>query len=190
MSKQILLLDNGGVPHSWTSWEDAICLKVKGAIAWEFGDATKVYNGGISRLTGLRSQVEVAPIIALKGKFKHDYRTPPLTNDNLFQRDLNICAYCGRHYRTDKLSRDHIQPVSKGGPNTWQNCVTACKSCNHEKADMTLEQAGMKLLYVPYVPSHVERLILSNRNIISDQMDFLKTMLPEHSRILTNRLPI
>jgi len=42
----------------------------------------------------------------------------------------------------------------------------------------------MKLLYVPYVPSHAERLILANRNILEDQMEFLQQMLPAHSRLL------
>ena len=49
---------------------------------------------------------------------------------------------------------------------------------------MTLEESGMKLLFVPYVPSHAERLILANRNIIADQMEYLKNFLPSHSRIL------
>ena len=36
-----------------------------------------------------------------------------------------------------------------------------------------LKQAGMELLYTPYVPNKAEFLILSNRNILADQMDFL-----------------
>lgn len=190
MSSLILTLDSGGTPHHWMKWQDAITLKYKGLVAWEYGDTSSVFHGGTSRMTGLVSEIEIAPIIAIRGKFKYDQRTPPLTNQNLFARDLNICGYCGRHFRVEKLNRDHIIPVSKGGKNTWTNCVTSCKVCNSDKADLTPEQAGMQLQYVPYVPSHVEKLILQNRKILADQMTFLAAMLPKHSRLLKNPLPI
>ena len=38
-----------------------------------------------------------------------------------------------------------------------------------------LTSSRMELLYAPYVPNKAEFLILSNRNILADQMDFLKT---------------
>ena|ERR1035437_5621568 len=143
-----------------------------------------VYNGGISRISGERSHIDVAPILFLKEVLKYDARVPPLTNQNLFARDLYICGYCARPFPEAKLSRDHIHPVSKGGKNTWTNCVTACKRCNHEKDDSMLIDTNLELVYVPYVPSHSERLIMQNRNVLVDQMDYLKAFLPEHSRIL------
>ena len=36
----------------------------------------------------------------------------------------------------------------------------------------------MPLIAVPYRPSWIEHLILSNRNILADQMAFLKSHLP------------
>lgn len=183
MIENVLTLDISGQPHRWMNYKDVICLKVKGLIAWELGDNTDTKRGGISRMTGIRSEVDVAPIVAIRGKFKYDARIPPLTNKNLFLRDLHTCGYCGRIYREDKLSRDHIVPVSKGGPNAWQNCITSCKTCNREKDDMLLSEAGMVLLYVPYVPSAYEKLILQNRKIIACQMEFLQNFLPIHSRL-------
>jgi len=180
----ILTLDSGGMPHHWMKWEDAITLKYKGCIAWEYGqEDSDTFHGGHSRMTGERTIMEIAPIIAVKGHFKYDRRVPPLTNQNLFRRDLNICAYCGRHFTENKLNRDHVNPQSKGGKDIWMNCVTTCRSCNWEKADKTLEQAGLELLYVPYIPTHEEKLILQNRKILACQHDFLATMLPEHSRV-------
>ena len=35
------------------------------------------------------------------------------------------------------LTLDHVTPKSKGGPTNWTNIVTACKKCNHKKADRT-----------------------------------------------------
>jgi hypothetical protein len=41
----------------------------------------------------------------------------------------------------------------------------------------------MALLYAPYVPNKAEYLILCNRNILVDQMDFLARHLPRQSRL-------
>lgn len=186
---KVLVADVGGQPHHWASWQDAVVLKYKNLISYEIGDAS-IFHGGTSRMTGERSHIDVGQIVFLKESLKYDARIPPLTNQNLFARDLNICGYCGRHFAEPKLSRDHIIPVSVGGKNIWTNCVTSCKTCNHMKADLPIGKAldengdKMELLYVPYVPSHAERLIMQNRKILVDQMDFLKVMLPKHSRIL------
>lgn len=179
---KILVCDAAHQPHHWATWEDAVVLKYKDLLSYEIGDPT-VFTGGVSRMTGLRSQIDVGQIVFLKEVLKYDSRTPPLTNKNLFARDLHLCAFCGRHYPEHKLSREHIMPTSRGGQNTWKNCITACKTCNHAKANLTLEESGLELLYVPYVPSNVEKLILQNRNVLADQMEFLRAMLPEHSRL-------
>lgn len=179
---QILTLDISGQPHSWMSWEDVITLKCKGNIAWEMGDGDFLFRGGISRMSGEQSKMNISSIVALRGKFKTREKVV-LTNANLFKRDRNICAYCGKHYGDDKLTRDHIIAVSKGGKNTWTNCVTACKGCNNYKDDKSLEELGMELLYVPYTPNFAEGLVMKGRNILTDQMDFLSAFLPSHSRL-------
>ncbi len=177
-----LVCDKSGNPHHWATWEDSCVLKYKGVLSYELGDLS-VFNGGTSRMTGERSHIDVAPILFLKETLKYDARTPPLTNKNLFARDRSLCCYCGRHYVDSKLSRDHVIPTSKGGKNIWTNVVTACKSCNHAKDDMLLHEADMELIYVPYTPNHSERLIMQNRNILVDQMDYLEAFLPAHSRL-------
>ena len=96
----------------------------------------------------------------------------------MFARDQQLCLYCGRQYHRGTLTRDHVQPVSKGGRDIWENVVTACFHCNSRKGNRTPQQAGMPLLAVPYRPSWIEHLILSNRNILADQMAFLKAQLP------------
>jgi len=42
----------------------------------------------------------------------------------------------------------------------------------------------MHLLFVPYVPCLWEHFILSARDILADQMDFLAARLPDYSRVL------
>ncbi len=43
----------------------------------------------------------------------------------------------------------------------------------------------MELLYAPYVPNKAEYLILCNRQILADQMDFLARHVPTASRVKT-----
>ncbi|NNG34534.1 HNH endonuclease [Nakamurella aerolata] len=63
-------------------------------------------------------------------------------------RDRRTCAYCGEHGDTV----DHIVPQSRGGQNTWDNLITACRECNNRKADRTPLEAGMRLLWTPRPP--------------------------------------
>ena len=80
------------------------------------------------------------------------------------------------------LTRDHVVPTSKGGRDAWENVVAACIHCNSRKGNRTPQQAGMPLLAIPFRPSWVEHLILSNRHILADQMAFLKAHLPKRER--------
>ena len=63
------------------------------------------------------------------------------------------------------------------------NLVSACARCNAFKRDMLPEEAGMKLLYVPYVPSRWEDLLLQGRNIRADVHEWLVAKLPKDSRL-------
>lgn len=83
-----------------------------------------------------------------------------LNKRNVFIRDDHQCQYCGRGANElkskEELTRDHIIPKKRGGPNTWENIVTSCSTCNHKKADLTLEQIGYTLKSKPYAPSMFE----------------------------------
>lgn len=44
------------------------------------------------------------------------------------------CAYCGRTMKKgERLTKDHLEPVSGGGATTQDNIVPACSSCNSSK---------------------------------------------------------
>ena len=183
----VLQLDSAGNPHCWTTYEKAAYYYSKDLVAWEAAPINFTLYGGISRMTGEQSSLTMNTIIAVKGKVNSkqyaQMNRVPLTNRALFRRDHNVCAYCGEHFSQHDLSRDHIIPVSKGGPNTWENVVTACHPCNKRKDDNLLENISMELLYVPYAPNRSEYLILQNRKILGDQMDFLMKRVPKESRL-------
>ena len=182
---RLLGLDAHGRALDWMSWQDATCLYARGAVAWTLGDPCLQVRGGINRFSGERSVIRLHPIIAARGHARPGAidPTPALTNQALFARDQHLCLYCGREFHRSTLTRDHVQPVSKGGRDIWENVVSACFHCNSRKGNRTPQQAGMPLLAVPYRPSWIEHLILSNRNILADQMAFLKAQLPKKTRL-------
>jgi 5-methylcytosine-specific restriction endonuclease McrA len=174
----ILRLDVTGSPLRWIPWEDAVCLYARGQVAWTAGENEFEIRGGECRATGTRSRVIIHSIVAVKRSARGAplLRTqPPLSNHELFRRDECLCMYCGGKFPEGQLTRDHVIPLSRGGEDVWSNVVSACRHCNMRKGCHTPEQASMPLLAVPYVPNWAEFLALSNRRILADQMEFLKT---------------
>jgi 5-methylcytosine-specific restriction endonuclease McrA len=178
MPPLILRLDTSGIPVTWIPWQAAICLYSRDMIAWTAGEQVFTFHGGICRRTGQRSSVSINSIVAVKRSTdrRHGKRAiPPLTNRELFLRDAHLCMYCGNQYHDSNLTRDHVVPLSRGGVDRWSNVVTACRGCNTRKGNRRPEEASMSLLAIPYVPNWAEYLALSNRRILADQMEFLKS---------------
>ena len=46
-----------------------------------------------------------------------------------------------------------MQPRSRGGTSTWENCVLACLDCNQKKANRTPREASMLLPRSPVRPT-------------------------------------
>lgn len=181
MNRAILVLDNGGRPNHWASWEKALLLKVKGHISWGLGEEIDIH-GGTSRLTGEETVVRVPSIIAVRNQVFSG--KVAFSSATMFARDRNICCYCAMRFPRSELTREHIIPESKGGETSFLNCCACCKNCNGKKGNRSLADSGMELVYLPYEPTTTEALILSGRNVIADQMDFLRNCLPKSSRVL------
>lgn len=185
MSK-VLVVDKGGNPRDWVSYEDAVCYHVRGKVIWEIGEKLCEFRGG-RNAHGEISRVAVSSIIGVTGPLMGDdfYNRELVHVDRMimYARDRHLCAYCGLVFSDRDLTIDHVLPSSRGGKNTWVNCVTACTRCNSRKGNNTPEEADMPLLYVPYAVNKFERMILSNRKILADQMDFLISRVPRHSRL-------
>lgn len=184
----ILKLDVAGNPRAWITYERAAYYYAKDLVAWTMSNDGYRIHGGTSRLTGTQSFMDLNTIIAVRSekgdKIGERMRSKvTLTNKTLFRRDQHICAYCGGEFDAYHLTRDHVIPSSRGGKDVWTNVVTSCGGCNRMKDARTPEEAGMKLLYVPYEPNKAEYLILMNRRVLADQMEFLKSKIPTHSRI-------
>lgn len=181
----VLQLDICGRPQAWITTKEAAVIYASDGVAWTLGQPCHVLRGGMQRRTGLQSRIEVHPIIAVRGAIPSRAwrQAPALSNPKLFVRDRHLCAYCGHHFHADDLTREHIVPTSRGGADSWMNCITACRSCNGRKGSRMPEEAHMSLLYMPYVPSLHEDMILRGRRILADQMEFLLASVPRNSRL-------
>lgn len=183
----VLQLDVTGVPQSWMTLEEAASAIAKDNVAWHDGDGPlAILRGGMNAITGRQTMMEVYPIIALRGAAKVNlFEVPPaFSASKLRIRDRHVCAYCGQVFRSEELTVEHIVPQSRGGATDFSNCVSACSACNSMKSDRLPEEAGMPLLYVPYVPSRWEDFLLAGRNVRADVHQWLAERLPKGSRLI------
>lgn len=186
LDHQVLRTDVAGMPLDWVGYRDAARLYHLQQVEYTCGELLYRIHGGINAKTRHQSIIDVNSIIATRGdsyasiKANRNY-TPPLSNESLFARDGYLCLYCGGKFGYRDLSRDHVTPMSHGGTDDWKNVVTACRRCNNHKAGCTPEQANMKLLAVPFVPTHAEYVFLRGRRVLADQMQFLIAHFPRTS---------
>jgi|SRR5476651_52556 len=180
-----LALDEAWMPLFWLTDEESALYVAREQVAWQSDLVLRTMHGGTCALTGELSKIDIPSMLVVAGSgaagARHE-RTPPLTRQGLFARDKRMCAYCGNVFDDKLLSKDHIQPVSRKGADTWMNVVTACKACNGRKDDRRPEEANMPLLYLPYEPNYHEGFILQNRKILADQMEFLAQRVSRGSR--------
>jgi 5-methylcytosine-specific restriction endonuclease McrA len=95
-------------------------------------------------------EVQRPSVIRLHYLIHRPRRRIALNRHEVFLRDDFTCQYCG--LRTRDLTLDHVIPRSKGGRDSWENLVSACKTCNHRKGQRTPEQAKMHLRTLPREP--------------------------------------
>lgn len=91
------------------------------------------------------------PAVAMTKEYFNYKRAIRFSRHNVFLRDLFQCQYCLDTFNREDLTIDHMIPRANGGKVTWNNAVTACKSCNHRKGDKLWKPARM-----PYKPDYHE----------------------------------
>jgi 5-methylcytosine-specific restriction endonuclease McrA len=113
------------------------------------GKAEVLENAGRSIQTATAA-VSLPSVIRLMHMVRRPRPQVRLTRREIFARDDWTCAYCGRGTR--ELTLDHVVPRHRGGRHTWENLVSACKTCNHRKAGRTPQEARMPLPFEPGKP--------------------------------------
>jgi len=184
LQRHVLKLDVAGIPQDWIGSHEAAKLICEELVSWSLGGVINTLYGGKNR-HGVRTIMEIPSIIAINRTADINLLDipVPVSNDRLFIRDRNMCAYCGDVFHPAVLEAEHIFPDSREGKYSWMNLVAACHACNQRKRNRTPEEAGMPLLYLPYVPSPWEGMIMKSRNILADQHEFLMSHVPATSRL-------
>lgn len=145
MSAQCVILNSSHEPLSLIDIPRAVRLWLEGRVV-----ILEVHEGQSLRTV---SQTFPAPRTVVRKTYLKTgpkyYGEAVLNNRNLQVRDDYACRYCGRTHQDlragEQLTRDHVQPQSKGGTDTWDNVVTACSQCNHKKDDLTPEEIQQRV---------------------------------------------
>lgn len=102
---------------------------------------------------------QMPSVIRMVYYIRRPFKEVSLTRKNVLERDGYLCQYCGKAGTTI----DHVQPRSRGGKDSWENCVCACGPCNRKKANQTPKEAGMVLRSHPRKPSPLSWLTSRKR---------------------------
>ena len=97
-------------------------------------------------------RIRVPRVILLMLFDRQPKKEVKFTRHNIFERDKNVCQYCGGAYDRKDLNLDHVIPRDRGGPTTWENIVCSCVLCNTRKGNRTPSEAGMHLIRKPREP--------------------------------------
>ncbi len=185
LSKPVLVLNRHFQPVQLTTAKRAFVLLYGGA-ARALDESGEEYEFDLWRCLPVRHEDDALPIVG--GSLRvprvvhlHRYdRTPRitvrLTRRNLMFRDAHQCQYCGRQPPLRELNIDHVLPRSRGGADSWENLVTACRLCNLRKGWRTPEEANMRLARRPFRPkwSMTAQILLGSATKYREWEPFLK----------------
>lgn len=73
----------------------------------------------------------------------------------MLKKSGNKCSHCGKKLSVDKMTVEHVVPLSKGGTNSDMNLVALCESCNKKKVSYVVDPND----YYPYLkPKYMKEL--------------------------------
>ena len=127
-----LLLNSDAGPVSWLplsviTWQDAIkYLVIDKAIVLEWHEDWVVCSA--------RWETRVPAVMILRD-YQKKKSSVRFSKQNVFLRDGYECQYCGKMVNRRTATLDHVLPISHGGKSVWENCTTACGSCNSRKGN-------------------------------------------------------
>jgi 5-methylcytosine-specific restriction endonuclease McrA len=103
----------------------------------------------------VRGAIRAPRVILFRRYDKVPMVSPSFGMRGIWERDGGVCQYTGRSLTPSEGNIDHVIPRSRGGANTWENCVLSCKHINRKKAARTPEEAGLTLRSKPREPFSV-----------------------------------
>ena len=145
LNNKVLLLNN--------SYEPISVITAKKAVIMYFLDKVDVVKKSKIVINSIYLKFNIPEVIKLKNYIYIKHSKIPLTRKNILKRDNNICQYCGKN--KSEITIDHILPKDKGGNDSWNNLVVACKRCNMIKGNYLLKDIDMQLIRKPFEPTKI-----------------------------------
>ncbi|WGL60356.1 HNH endonuclease [Pigmentibacter sp. JX0631] len=144
--RKVLVLDSRYEPVKIVTMELGFVLLYAGRV-------TSIMDSE-RQIQGVAKTWKVPWIVRLNGCRPRTKRLngPRFSRQNVYLRDGFRCQYCMSQGGASTLTLDHLLPSAKGGKTTWENIVTACKTCNMKKGSKTIEELGIKLQRPPSKP--------------------------------------
>lgn len=65
---------------------------------------------------------------------------PTTKRQVVFEKTNGQCWYCGTGISMETMCVEHVTPKSKGGQSDIENLLPACRSCNSQKRNRTMEE--------------------------------------------------
>jgi len=163
MKKPTLILNSDYMPHSMCDWKSAVTLayaKDKEAyVVATYEDYIKDTMGRVYNLPA---------VIVLNDYMSENNKICPYSKKAVHLRDRYTCQYCGKVCTENTITIDHVIPKSSKNKlpkeiklNSFENCVSACPSCNRKKANKTLLESGLRLRRQPKSITKAQRVYYS-----------------------------
>lgn len=164
LNEPVLVLNSSWAIVSFTPVSEAICDGMRGMksfldcvnfmpVSFEQWLEMEHQEEGTRWIKTASSRVAAPDVVICNQYAGMPPRKHGFSRENLIKRDRFKCQYCSKQEPARLLTIDHVLPRSRGGANSWENCVSACSDCNARKADKTPAEARMPLLSTPKKPT-------------------------------------
>jgi len=160
----VLTLNSGMIPIDICNVRQAVTLQV-------LGKAEAVKVDGTFTIRSQFLSIPLPRVIMLFNFHKIPKKRVVFSRLNIIYRDDMRCQYCGRRFPMNELTVDHVIPLSRwddiadddkpDNPNSWENQVCACKTCNALKGNRLVGECNLRLVRKPLEPKYMPYLVIS-----------------------------
>ena len=92
----------------------------------------------------MRESVEAQNLPTIDEAKELDFYNIAANREKVFERDAYKCHYCAKQLTRFTATLDHVEPVSRGGDNSFENLVTACLHCNSRRGNRPVMEAILR----------------------------------------------
>jgi len=164
LNQPVLVLNAGMIAIDIVTVRDAICM-------WYLGKSRVIVEDDVEKIHSISLSIPLPRVISLLKFNRIPKRKVVYSKLNVIYRDDCTCQYCGKQLPINKLTVDHVIPVSRWhsipaykkpeSVHSWENQVAACFSCNRRKGNRLLSEINMKLLKKPKEPKYQPHLVVA-----------------------------